>query len=772
MHRSRWAAAALAVALVVLMVATALPTASQPSAPLSPTRSAPELVASDHGEYAFLSDLAAGIHVPLSQLEKARAWVDSLSPSQVVYLKGHPVPSTGGLEMVGLRPDSINAYCVGASVIAGAAIGGLIGNAPGLIIGAVAGAIGAYFECQQGGNAANTAAAWKVWVGGVMSAFGNEVNLTAGEYASILSSLNASTIAWQRAADNAALLQLGNGSFNTTLDLFQGGVYANLAPIVGAYLQQVSLEATAVFSAVNAEGYTGGTFASESPQYDYCTPTCGELQAVRPGDAQGFMAGVAMSAGGPFYLPSDPTVAIECTVSPCTSTVVTLHDLTNGNWYNYTLTQCIGHALVSASACAGTLTSPAGLYGRVYSSGGSVYVRNGQDSAASTNPNPPVNGFVNDDGQDVLFGTVGGFTFGQKLMIQGSTSDSIEVDPFAFGIGEGIYGWVNAVEWSAAQNAAAYWQFLRLAGFNSSSQVPPNCFIPAPYMVLPSAINDTSLNASEWFSLYIAALQGMGVFYNVSLNGTSFCGSTLHHHFSLGNTLWGNLAVNATGYVYLTNRTQPIDLRGKPLSSEKFGNRSTWAIGNTTYYSNVVKGPQQLLLMPTLSTVSIPVGQVWEVPTNDPIQIYAVQSQVMFKVTGNGTSTGVKASLLHVATVNPGDAIYLTSCVVGGSATSNCTVEVQTLNITVTNITQQPGPANSGGTFGGLPNPFSLLTNWLSGLFGGGPLGQAIAGIVSALIILAVIGILVYVAVVSVESWGSKKRGGGGGSSTIIVGGR
>ena len=786
MHRSRWAAAALAVALVVLMVATALPTASQPSAPSSPARASPALVKSDHGEYAFLSDLSAGIHVPLAQLEQAQKWVDSLSPAQHALLmdayrsmQSGARPSPSVLAQLGLQPDDARGVCIGAAIIAGATIGLLTGNPIGVLVGAVAGGIAGYYACQTGVAAGSNSAAFVAWSNGLYGAVANEFNLTEASYLSLVSSLNVSKVGWERAADNAAVLQLNKSSFNVSLDLYQSGVLPNLAPVLSGYIQEVGEIVASLASQINGYGGSGGVFAANTPQLSFLgiSPSCNngyDCAAITSASTTLITYGGGVG-GANMYVPGGPrTVGTEC---PSGGTVTFRNEVTQAT---YTFNLANGGGFGSYQFSYATINVPSGVYGVSGSTCSGFILPGAQNAAVTSSSGNQLAALIKDGGDAVdPGGSYGPSSFGSSpnVALIGNTGlgNAImwEANAFPGALDQNLGKWVEHIEYDAASNAQAYWTFLRTAGFTNLSQIPPGCFIPEPYMVMPSQISNVTLNASEWESLYLAALQGMGAFYNVSLNATSFCGSTATRQWTIGSAPWGNLAVNATGFVYLTNGTQPIDLRGKPFNSEKFGNHSTWAIGNTTYYNTVHKGSQQLLLMPTLSTVSIPVGKVWEVPANDPIQIYAVQSGVMFRAVGNGTSTGVSTSLVHVATATPGDALYLTSCVVGGSAAANCTVEVATLNVTVANITCN-GPCSQGagtGTFGGLPNPFSWLTNWLSGLFGGGPLGQLAGSIVAALLILAVIGILVYVAIVEVEAWGGKKRGGGGGSSTIIVGG-
>ncbi len=63
------------------------------------------------------------------------------------------------------------------------------------------------------------------------SAYANYLNLTAAMYSSLGSLLTYAQVGFDRAADNAALLQIQNQSFNTGLDLLQSGIAAQLGTL-------------------------------------------------------------------------------------------------------------------------------------------------------------------------------------------------------------------------------------------------------------------------------------------------------------------------------------------------------------------------------------------------------------------------------------------------------------------------------------------------------------------------------------------------------------
>ncbi len=659
----------------------------------------------------------------------------------------------------------------------------------------VAQELGSY-GCEQAAAAAQVGKAYTAWAQGIMAGYGNEANLTGADFQTLASALNLTTIAWERAADHAALSQLGNSSFNIGLALFQSGVFGNLAPVPSAYQYEVASEGTAVVQALNGHGATGAVYAGVSPDVQAastsgqtCATTGTNCMPAEAVAATTYAYGLVVNAlTNGVFIPHGANMTLSCPTSCPTGTIEMQNELGNVGYNSTISTNCAGG--VSYVYCPlGNFTGPTGLYNLLGSSSDIIYIPDAQVVPTAANSGIST-GALMYDGPAGAAGTVQvpfGVTAGGYVALDCANSNGLPcgggVDtPSTYDyiaqpgpVPGNIGTWITGIEWQAAQNAEAYWAFLREAGFRSAQSIPADCSIPAPYLVLPSSINESDLTVAEWESLYLATLEGMGHFYNVTLNGTSFCGTQAIRQWKWGGAPWGNLFINATGFVYLTNGTTPTNYAGHPDSSEKFSNVSTWAIGQTdlggsTWYN----GSEQLLLMPTISSITIPVGVRYEVPANNPIEIYAVQTGLDLWLNGNGSSSATQ--LIPLATVAPGDAIYLTSCTVGGAATSNCTLTVQTVNVTLTTITCN-GPCSQGapgGTFGGLPNPFSLLAGLFSGLFGGGPLGALPGGNVSALLILGVILVLVYVAVVEVEAWGGKKRGGsgGGGSTVVVTGGR
>lgn len=664
----------------------------------------------------------------------------------------------------------------------------------GVIASALATAYSLAAGCQQTGSSLNLQATYTQWGTTQGTTFGNLANVTGASYQNLISVLNVSEVGWQRAADHAALLQLGNSTFSVPMDLVQGQIAQNFAPVIDGYAQQTASIANATLTAFDGNTVAGAAYAGVTPTLLVCsgssswTPSTSSISTTWEG------VGTASSTTIDAYIQHGSPYWVSIGGNP-----VTIQDLLHpGSWYNFST------SVSTAKAWGG----PSSLYAIGTPASDNFYVGQGELLPASSSGT--VTAAADGTGYDYWTLAAGAETYtgasqgaANFACLQYKAGGSAVTAEWALipggsglrAVGTNLPAWLGSLQWQAAINGEAYWAFLRSIGYTAASQIPANCIIPAPYMVLPSSINSANLNVQQWLSLYESALEGMGHFYNVSLSATSFCGTQATQQFSFGGAPWANLAINATGMVYLANASGPYDYKGKSLATEKFANASTWAIGNTSIQctrnvslgsaqcvgGTLVTGPQQLLLMPTLATVTIPLNVRWEVPTNNPIEIFAVQTGLTLWTTGNGTGTGTCSAGYNsvcttgaidrglsdhklVGTLSPGSAIFLTSCTIGGSATRNCTVTVQTVNVTVAQITCT-GSCASGSppvVFGGLPNPFTWLANLLGSLFGGGALGQFLGSLLSGVIIFLVIVALVYIAAKELEAWGRRKSSGAG----------
>lgn len=696
-------------------------------------------------------------------------------------------------------PFNLPPWQDGVGAVAGGCVAGLAAGAvvivaesptiigPPIIAGVAcaAGAAFGYAGVTAGYNIAKAglpknAAQYDLWADTLQTGFWNAANLTGALAATLQSAYNWSAIAFQRMADHAALFQLANVSYDPGLDEAQSGIASMLGTVLTTWDKQSAIEQAADLNAFETQGQPGGLYASDYPGVSlgggtdaaqsntlftvkYYGPTIG-------GSALSFNA----------WIPADDNLTFECTGEEVTFQSMTGHD---AYFYNFTTgfaNVTFGHTDGVWNVTAGgtcQITIPYGLrlvYGsNLNAAGGSV--RFSLEGNVGSNAVPVCGSKVNSaeyqygsgDTTQIFAFSPGGGTCGSSSAV----TPAAVLYPYGVGTTQGLEKYYGNTEYQAALNGEAYWSFLKSLGYNSPNQIPADCLVPAPYTALPASYSSQTANMSETQleAYYLGVLQAEGRFYNSSLSGTQFCGTGATKQFQIGSSNFGNLFVNATGSVYLNNGTGPVNGNGTALPSQKYGNISTWTVHNS-----------QLFLMPELGSIGIPVGKVWNVPVNDPVQVFATTTGQLLTLYGNGTCVDTKS--IPCASVQwgtsgparspnasyscsvpgnscydtPGASIYLTACSVGGTPSSTCSVQVQTVNETLANYSCGASctpyvsqPSSGGFSFG---NPLSGLTNWLASLFGGGALAQALAGFVTVLLVLAAIGIAVYAVFVFVDN--------------------
>ncbi len=609
---------------------------------------------------------------------------------------------------------AIDYACQGAYVAVGAFVGGLAG--------VVAGYELAQDLCQLYGLAyPTTTEQAQNWTESVLAGLGNEVNLTAGATRNELQALILDQGAFDFAASNAALRQLNSSTFSTSQDLAESQVSSQLANFEGVQIAQLVWEVRAWdhWYAVNMG--TGGQYnAVPTPVYAESAYNTGEALSL---SGNNFTGGIDYPAnttlwiqGGSFV--SGP-VGGRCPV-----------------WGTTVFTAVAGGGGRNQSIdipCGGTpFTGPTGVY---VASHEVVY----QDAIQADNllggGGTPVLG-ISDLGNGEWFG-------GLSL---GAGKYNYQIESGLLSESSTLGNTLISMESTAANTAQAYWSAMRALGYRNASQVPPTCTILTPGQLL-QGVNLTGLTPQEIMSLYYAALQAQAAFYNTTLGAGNFCGQG-GRHFNFGNATWFDLAVNATGYVY-TPGTPGEDLQIP----------STWA-----YYG-------QLLLSPTISSVSIPVNRSWSPYASNPLQVFVNKpGQLISNSTWLGHVTGSTndpsgTTLTCLSCNSSADYwIHLTSCTENGVATSSCGVVVSSINNTITNITCPTGQGNGGCTSPPPPVTPILVTlpswlgwiggfwSWITGLFGGGLLGSLMGAIVGAILLIAII-LLVVVLVVAFFRW-------------------
>jgi hypothetical protein len=197
----------------------------------------------------------------------------------------------------------------------------------------------------------------------------------------------------------------------------------------------------------------------------------------------------------------------------------------------------------------------------------------------------------------------------------------------------------NTVE----NESAAYYTFLRGLGYTNVNQIPPACLIPDISSILPPNIPLSQLSQAGqtwWFNLYAAYLRGLSVDFlgsNTTLNSTTFCNhalptSILNVTDSLNPTAFGWLWLNGTGHN--SNST------GTPL----FTNTATWNRSGLLFFS------------PAIRSMKVGLGTTWDLPSAQTVWVMNVPigNPALGYVNVNSPTSCVSANLFSSSvTTNP-----------------------------------------------------------------------------------------------------------------------
>lgn len=767
MNRSRIVFAVGAAALLLLAGLLLLPLGPVPSsagpAP-SPAAAPAATVASDPAYYSELSTqlarYGAGDEIgPLGELPLSvvRAFLSvNLAPAssqaEIAAVDSAAFSAASDLQ-VAFSWTSLLAAAAGGCV-GGAIVGGLIGSAAagvgalpgagiGCAAGAVAGAFGDYLgQLQQASNTNKETFQTED------AAAANEMRLVNQEGQAVGALLPATSYFWYRLADVAAMNQIGNSTFNATLDLEQSTLFSQLGTISSALLGQAN-DVVSVYSQFADQN--GNPLGIEATT---CAPSCNVV--LGPADAL-----VGLSGTSPIW------------TTPGSIWSTFFYGLTGNagcpTGYSVGTTARIeGSASVSTTACTSGYNSNVDattvLISGVTSGSGAITETNSSESGVNIVPpgpwttdalpycvvSPCATYSVTDAAENVYDTVTGAYAL--------STVSLVNVT--------NVMNQIAGIELNAVGSGQTYYSYLRDLGYTNPATIPAKFQILPPAEVMPQSLcldnvsifggtsytgTCANLNYTEFNSLYLAWLASLARFFNSTTyqQGPSPCPS------AGACATWGNLNEYGTGDVYVPGA------KSSSGGTESFGNVSTW---------NVTRS--QLLFFPQVVPESIPVGKVWEVPSNGPLEVYVVQEGELLSLAGNGTAvaqaTGGSGFLAAAATA--GDAIYLNTCTYDGGAAAACNVQPYTVNITIeqllcsANSSACPSPPST--IFGGPPN----LICGILGAFGvacSGPLG-VIAQAVMLLLIVALVAVAIY----AVYAVARGNRRGGGGSTIVVTGGR
>lgn len=731
--------------------------------------SADLLAAGDGGSVAALGALPLEVVQHFLQVN-----TDPTSTQSSVYSADNAAyNASSGLQLAfnwGALLGAAVAGCAAGAIVGGLAgsaavlIGALPGAGIGCIAGATAGALGDYI-----GSLWNVASVSKETFQVADAQMANELRLVEGQAATENVLLPATQYFWYRLADVAAMQQIGNSTWNASLDLIQSTMVTQMASMQTALIADINEIFTeyAQFLSANGQSLTFYNIVnSVSSNVDAGVPLFGmtasnawlyngtAIDGIAEGgdrltcsgntleNASGATESFA-TFSGLHYTYGAGHMTIKSPTTTCTGDAITAG---TGGTVQWTESISGTGALLSGLAPE---SSYAGYWGA-----GAPFCPTG--TCTYSNDAGFVFPFLRDsgDGAQPLASGSGGSTSGLANSVFGMPDVTKVANTLA-----GLQ--VNAVA-----SGETYWSYLRALGFTDPADIParfqilPPAGAMADYVCIDnssiyggSGYNGTclNLNYTEFNSLYLAWLQSLANYFNSTTyqQGPSPCATPMDC------IAWGNLDIYGDGSVYIPGATSASG------GTESFGNVSSW---------NVSK--QQLLFFPEVNPVTIPTGSVWEVPSNVPLQVYVVGSGSFLSLTGNGTpiQESSSGSTLREFTNSSGDAIYLTTCTIDGVVSAGCPVRPYTVNATMTQLLCSANssacptpPPNGAGGFFSLPNLFCGLL----GAFGigcSGPLG-AIASILMLLLVIAIVGVAIYV----VYRVASGSRRGGDGASTIVL---
>lgn len=241
--------------------------------------------------------------------------------------------------------------------------------------------------------------------------------------------------------------------------------------------------------------------------------------------------------------------------------------------------------------------------------------------------------------------------------------------------------------------AHAYYSVLRAATNDSQYAIPSTCSVPVPSDAFPTATNpaEYQLSLSNTEVVYLSYLESVAQWAGQTpTNHLGFCSDpNLTLTFNWTST-W-SLNTNITASVYFGTKSGPVYANGSLDAVSKLASPSTWPIRNV----------DPTLLYPYEYQMDVPVGAVYPIPFNDPTAAvelnwtgnpsYGALSGVTpnwgvpsyASLNGEGNAIFVSGALSGTGSRgnnSTGDAIYISSCVVGHVAQTVCPLQVTYFN--------------------------------------------------------------------------------------------
>ena len=465
---------------------------------------------------------------------------------------------------------------------------------------------------------------------------------------------NATYVFQSYKAAAAALIQLGNSTFNTLQDAIQGNISAELAqfwmgavqPIIGSYVQFMNVFNVQEGS-VNPSGFycsmddsaeavnsvSSVTASFPSPSSATCAGSSPSSFDYNQGNVTATVAYglTAAKTGAPaFYFNPDPLAA-------CTNVSINIPSSPTGQNISGAsgIPQCgfnpgvvIGdpaHAFTNVSVqnvVGGPVTvvsfpsshqvllvnfahlKPGGYYMWTSVTGATAYVPYSVPMNAAAIPNQGFSILLYPNASSTGLTSATAFVLSGSPCIAGGAECA-----YAYGQGSpvgtasttnlGLY--LYQLENYATTVGQVYWLFLRNLGYTQANQVPLKCYIPPPNQVFPSSLTYTQLirlNATSLYGLYYGALETLAFTFNssASLTGFTICGK---HASPPNGDVVTPFGTYAFGWLY-DNQTNSSRSANGTLP-QKFGHPNTWNFSGIFWLSPILS-----------STLTIALNQTWD----------------------------------------------------------------------------------------------------------------------------------------------------------------
>jgi hypothetical protein len=305
------------------------------------------------------SDLSPAVFGPLD------SYLEAAGVGCVLPLGGAGLGAYWGASGAGAADVGISAAPLGASEVVVTKVNPAVfaltcagGAAAGLII---------YQNGLTAGQAICYSCLYDEFAADQYYAYSEFLNLTGAMYASLISLLDFAQVAFDRMADNAALLQIGNATFNAPLDLLQSSLGYELSNLVNDYYLQVGSDVSNVLQWLSAlggwgsyyAGYAGLCYADCAAGYYGGAGITGGIQNLVENDSLG---PATSTIAGPFFsaaLSTTPSVTHQVLV---TSAFVPWEVVCNGAPCRVTVTNyATGATKLVANVSAATSNDPDAL---------------------------------------------------------------------------------------------------------------------------------------------------------------------------------------------------------------------------------------------------------------------------------------------------------------------------------------------------------------------------------------------------------------------------